>query len=474
MLREQRRFLKTILVVTDLLLVTGALFVALEARGLFRGIYRWGSLPDLLFLVKSNFLLLPFLLSIFGFVFSFSGLYESFRRQTYFEVAWLVVSSVMVATGIFGVLGFLLGFDAVTANVILLFAALCVVLLCLSRFIVLMLLHRARKKGYNYRNVLVVGTNPRAVEFAKRLEHREEWGYRILGFVDNKPFNGEPLPHQILGRLEDIPRLIREQIVDLVAFVVPRSWLPEMGQYIRECETQGKEITVAIDLYSHQVGRVKIADLAGSPVLQFETTFLNRWQVFIKRMVDVIISSAMIIVLSPVMLAIAVLIKRVSPGPVFFRQERCGLNGRRFNLLKFRTMVVGAEAMLDELRERNESSGPTFKLKEDPRIIRYGRFLRRFSLDELPQLFNVLLGHMSLVGPRPPIPYEVQEYKDWQRRRLSVRPGITCLWQVGGRNEIGFEEWMNLDLQYIDKWSLWMDLKILLRTIPAVLLGTGK
>jgi exopolysaccharide biosynthesis polyprenyl glycosylphosphotransferase len=179
------------------------------------------------------------------------------------------------------------------------------------------------------------------------------------------------------------------------------------------------------------------------------------------------------VVLSPLMLGIALAIRLTSPGPVLFPQIRCGMNGRLFKLLKFRTMVENAEALRKDLEDRNEMSGPVFKIADDPRVTRVGRWLRRFSLDELPQLFNVLKGEMSLVGPRPPIPAEVQSYERWQRRRLSMKPGLTCFWQIGGRNQIDFEEWMELDLKYIDNWSLKLDIIILLKTIPVVLLGRG-
>ena len=173
------------------------------------------------------------------------------------------------------------------------------------------------------------------------------------------------------------------------------------------------------------------------------------------------------------MLSLALLIKLTSKGPVFFKQERCGLNGRKFTMFKFRTMVEDADQMKDLLAEKNEMDGPVFKITNDPRLTKVGKFLRKFSLDELPQLFNVLRGDMSLVGPRPPLPKEVSQYDPWQRRKLSMKPGLTCLWQINGRNNINFERWMKMDLEYIDNWSLWLDTKILLKTVPAVILGTG-
>jgi len=199
----------------------------------------------------------------------------------------------------------------------------------------------------------------------------------------------------------------------------------------------------------------------------------SRSQLAVKRSLDVVISGLLLLVAAPVIGLAAIAIKRSSPGPVFFRQVRCGLHGRRFEILKLRTMVVDAEARRAEVLDLNEMDGPVFKIKNDPRITGVGRFLRRWSIDELPQLWNVLRGDMSLVGPRPPIPSEVVQYETSDRRRLSMRPGLTCLWQVTGRNSIGFEQWVKLDLLYIDTWSLNQDCKILFKTLPAVLRGTG-
>jgi exopolysaccharide biosynthesis polyprenyl glycosylphosphotransferase len=188
-----------------------------------------------------------------------------------------------------------------------------------------------------------------------------------------------------------------------------------------------------------------------------------------KRLFDITVSFLVLFLLSPVFLAVAAAIKLDSPGPVFFRQRRVGLQGRTFDIFKLRSMYLDAEARLESLRTHNEMSGPVFKMKNDPRITRVGRFLRRTSLDEFPQFWNVLRGEMSVVGPRPPLPSEVRQYKRWQRRRLSVKPGITCIWQISGRNNIDFDRWMELDLEYIDQWSLWTDFQICLKTIPAVL-----
>jgi exopolysaccharide biosynthesis polyprenyl glycosylphosphotransferase len=219
---------------------------------------------------------------------------------------------------------------------------------------------------------------------------------------------------------------------------------------------------------------MELHELEGFPLLSFSTTPTNEALMFVRRILDVVLSSLILLFAGPLlMLPTAILIKLTSRGPVLFEQERCGLHGRVFTMYKFRSMVDKAEKRRVELDGLNEMDGPVFKFSSDPRVTAVGRLLRRFSLDEFPQFFNVLKGDMSLVGPRPPLPQEVAHYQRWQRRRLSMKPGITCLWQISGRNEVSFEDWMKLDLTYIDNWSLLLDLKILLKTVPAVLLGRG-
>jgi len=219
---------------------------------------------------------------------------------------------------------------------------------------------------------------------------------------------------------------------------------------------------------------MELTEFDGFPLLSFSTTPTNEALMFVRRILDVVLASIMLLIAGPLfMLPTAILIKLTSPGPVLFRQKRCGLNGRQFVMYKFRSMVDNAEQLRVELEALNEMDGPVFKSSSDPRITTIGKLIRRRSIDELPQLFNVLRGDMSLVGPRPPLPAEVARYERWQRRRLSMKPGMTCLWQISGRNEVSFEDWMKLDLTYIDNWSLLLDLKILLKTVPVVLLGRG-
>jgi exopolysaccharide biosynthesis polyprenyl glycosylphosphotransferase len=277
---------------------------------------------------------------------------------------------------------------------------------------------------------------------------------------------------QIVSQLEAI---MANQPVDEVFVALPANkYGPLVETIVRRCEEQGIIVRVQTQAFDLQVAKSYLDELEGLPVLTIRSGPEDDWQLFAKRLIDILGSAALLLVLAPVFAVIACLIRMDSPGPVFFSQERIGFNKRRFRLMKFRTMMDGADAQQAILEHLNEADGPVFKIKSDPRITRVGKFLRRFSVDELPQLFNVLKGDMSLVGPRP-LPVRDVERIDVSshKRRFSIKPGITCLWQVNGRSNIGFDDWVRLDLEYIDKWSLALDLMILLKTIPAVLKGPG-
>jgi len=336
-------------------------------------------------------------------------------------------------------------------------------------------LRSIRKKGYNFRNVLIVGTGARAENFIKLLHRHNEWGLKIVGIIDaekkmlGKTVGGE----KVIGLLEDIPRVLIGNVVDEAVFIIPRKWIPIIEESVLACEMQGVKTNIAADFFNLKIARWSAGDVGGIPMLGFKTTVGEEWQLLVKRLSDILLSLVGIVVALPIFAIIAFTIRFLSHEQAIFKQVRSGLNGRRFVMYKFRTMVNGAEAKLGALRVHNEMDGPAFKMHRDPRVTKLGRFLRRSSLDELPQLFNVLKGEMSIVGPRPPIPLEVEKYQIWQRRRLSMKPGLTCLWQANGRNNVDFEKWMKMDLEYIDNWSLTLDLKILLKTVPAVIFSVG-
>jgi len=301
-----------------------------------------------------------------------------------------------------------------------------------------------------------------------------DWGLRILGYVEVDPARDGDRIRDVLGSIADIPTIIEDNVVDEIIFVgsEPRD-LEGLDDVLTVCKEQGVKTRVAADFFPVKVSRVSMEFLENVPIITFSATPDHAFALLVKRLMDILGSALALLVSSPLMLILAVLVKFTSKGPVIYRQVRCGLYGRKFVLYKFRSMCEGAEDVLWEIKHLNEMDGPVFKMRNDPRVTPLGRILRKTSLDEWPQFWNVLKGDMSLVGPRAPLPEEVKEYTRWQRRRLSVKPGITCLWQVSGRNEIDFQEWMKLDLFYIDNWSLLLDLKILLRTFPVVLLGKG-
>jgi exopolysaccharide biosynthesis polyprenyl glycosylphosphotransferase len=349
--------------------------------------------------------------------------------------------------------------------------------LILFRFTLRTFLRYIRSRGFDFREILIVGRNNRAAKLMQRIEESPELGLRILGFLDAP--NGEndvtlSPKYKLMGRLDDLERILRDYVVDEVFILLPvKSFYSEIEKVVRICEHVGVEVKIPTDLFNLNLARSTVSHYGTVSVIDLYTSPKMTWELIAKRLIDIVGSAVLLILLFPLFAVVAFLIKRTSKGPVFFKQERVGYNGRLFNCLKFRTMVENAEALQKGLLKLNEVDGPVFKIKNDPRVTKIGKILRKTSSDELPQLINVLKGEMSLVGPRPPIPSEVTQYDLRDRRRLSMRPGITCLWQVNGRNSIPFEKWMELDRQYIDQWSLWLDCKILAKTIPAVMKGSG-
>lgn len=326
--------------------------------------------------------------------------------------------------------------------------------------------------------VLVVGNNPRSRGIIDTLRSDPSLRTEVVGLLDvagenpAKALNTEAFP--LSGDVTDLECLLISGHVDEVLVTLPvRSMYAEVERVLHTCADAGIRAEIYTDIFDVGAPRRELRRLNGSPALAYASGPPRTFRLKVKRSIDVVGALLGLLVLGLPMLLIAAAIKLTSRGPVFFGQRRSGLNGRTFRCLKFRTMVADAEAQKERLRALNEVSGPVFKIRKDPRVTRVGRFLRKYSLDELPQLLNVLVGDMSLVGPRPPTPDEVRQYNRWQLRRLSMRPGLTCIWQVSGRNDIPFEDWIRLDLQYIDRWSLPLDLLLLLKTVPTVLRGTG-
>ena len=345
-------------------------------------------------------------------------------------------------------------------------------LLCLYRLGLRLAARSVRRTGCNFRTVLIVGTGQNARDLGRRMASNPQWGLRLLGYVSEEGQAGSPVG-PILGSIADLPKILCREVVDEVLVAVSPERIADLKPVFLHCEEVGKNVRLAIDFLPRRLARVELEDLEGSPLLTFSSTPREDWGQVAKRAIDLVGSGLFLVLFGWLYAAIALLIKATSRGPVLYRQDRIGLHGRRFTMFKFRSMVADADLRRREVAHLNEMDGPIFKSSRDPRVTGVGRFIRKFSLDELPQMWNVFRGNMSLVGPRPPLPYEVEKYESWARRRLSVRPGLTCLWQVEGRGKVGYRAWMELDLAYIDNWTLALDLKILLKTVPAVLSGRG-
>ena len=400
-----------------------------------------------------------------------NGLYRPRARWSIRTEAWdLVRATVLMAVATFAVLFWFKLPDVSRLFLVLLFPTQFVVAL-VTRAILRLAFRQLRARGRNARYVLVVGAGPRGQSFATTMESHQELGLKVIGVLDDDPDFAAGSRWPWLGRLADIEQVMADHVIDEVAICLPFSQWQYTDGIAYTAEEAGKIVRVPMDLLDRPFSAGRVEELDGTPVYSLVNGPDRTLALAAKRLLDIGASLAGLIVLWPLFVLIGWGVRRHDGGPVVFRQTRIGLHGRPFQMLKFRSMEIGAEARQAELAEANELSGPVFKISDDPRVTPLGRRLRRWSLDELPQLWNVLRGDMSLVGPRPPLASEVNGYDLWHRRRLSMKPGITGLWQVRARHEPVFDKWVEDDLEYIDRWSLWLDLQILVRTIPAALEG---
>jgi len=444
-------------------------------------------------------------------LFSNYGLYQ--RRQIVARLDELYLVFKAISIGAIITLAFSFLFREVTYSrfVVLVAWALTIVLVDLWRIILRKIMGMMVKRGIGVARVLIYGAGKAGLQVARELTNHIEFGYQVIGFVDDDPeklgkeylelnlignvdsvpagkeivgiksSNGktqptqtmEPMGIKVLGNKNDLFDLIKKYEIDEVILAIPSAAREKIMDLIFALRRRNITYRIMPDLFELLTIRVNVSNFGSVALLDFVGTRLHGWRLFFKRVIDLAGSSFMIFLLSPFFLLVAIWIKVDSRGPVFFRQTRLGLSGKPFRMFKFRSMIANAENLKDKLTILNEADGPLFKIKEDPRVTRVGRFLRRTSLDELPQLLNVFLGDMSLVGPRPPLPEETEEYNDWHRKRLEVPQGMTGLWQVSGRSSLSFEEMVALDVYYIENWTFWLDLKIILKTIPIVLLRRG-
>lgn len=474
MLKERAQLVAYWVWTADLVLTAAAYLLAWWLRShlatrLFPGLF-----PTELYPLGRYLGLLPLVLAIWTLILVTRETYTSRRTLSIHREAWDVIQVVVLGTLALAATGWMLRLDFMSRPFLILFAVLDLIFLLAEKLGLRLMARYIRGSGLNYRTMLIVGINSRSREIVRIVKAHPHWGLKLIGFVAANGTEAEEVEElPVLGGAEELPAILERQVVDEVFFVLSRRQLTEFEEAVLLCSELGIRARVAL-FFPHLKARVVLEELEGIPLLTFTTTPAAPFPLFVKRLLDLAVSSTGLVLLSPLMLLIAAAVKLGSRGPVLYRQVRCSLNGRHFILNKFRTMVVDADTKLEEVAHLNEVEGPAFKARRDPRVTAVGRLLRRFSLDELPQLWNVLVGDMSLVGPRPPIPEEVELYERWQRRRLSMKPGMTGLWQVSGRTELAdFNAWIELDLAYIDNWSLWLDLKILLRTIPAVLSARG-
>ncbi len=471
MLKERIEVFKRVNLLLDLSLV---------ALSFFLGYAFLSSLLKMtahsLYPFNSYIIFLPLLLIFWGGFLCFFGMYNSLRIESFYKVLLTVLKAAFFSFIIFSSLSYILKTVYVNRLLIVCIFVFSVIFISIEKIVLVWAFRYMHRLGYNTKNILIIGANKKAGRFVKMLKERPEWAFNVVGVIDKNPSKAGKLIEgvKVIGTFKDINRVVHNNVIDEIIVIIPYYQLGRIRKIMSLCETEGIRTSIAVDYFEFQLSQAKESNLKGIPLLTFEATRASMWHLAIKRFFDLIVSGLALVLFSPVFIVTALAIKLDSRGPAIFKQFRGGLNGRKITMYKFRTMVADADARIKELLDRNEMQGPVFKIEDDPRLTKLGKYLRKFSIDELPQLWNVFKGDMSLVGPRPHLIRAVKKYNAWQRRRLSMKPGITCIWQVSGRNTIkNFSEWTKLDLKYIDNWSFWLDIKILLKTIPAVIFTRG-
>jgi exopolysaccharide biosynthesis polyprenyl glycosylphosphotransferase len=468
--RERSLALLWIGLLLDVLLTLGAFVLAYAIKT------RW--LPEayqvLAPMAFYGWIVLLYLLTLLT-MFYLAGFYTFGRTVTYFDLFLGIAKAQFATLTLVILLLFVLKVQDVSRLLLFIYAAVGWAVLLAGKAALKLVAGRLQRRGYDAVTALVCGTGTLAESVIDNLHRRPDLGYRVVGCIDVDPerLNTEVGGVRVIGLTSQLGEILTARSIDEVFFAIPSHLVKDLDKLVYNCEEVGVRANIVWDLYRPAIAKTVMREFLDVPVLTFTATPMQVGQLMVKRAIDLVGGVLGLVVAAPLIALVAVLIKATSPGPVLFTQVRSGLNGRTFPMLKFRTMVRDAEQRRHEVEHLNEMSGPVFKATHDPRVTRVGRWLRRTSIDELPQLINVVKGEMSLVGPRPPIPDEVARYERWQRRRLSMKPGLTCFWQINGRNAVDFGEWMRLDLRYIDNWSLALDLKILLATIPVVFSRRG-
>ena len=460
-------------VLVDLLLINLSFLIAYWVRYQ----WQWFRPVDEAFLVPYG-IYFPYSLAFMGImlvVYWAEGLYGLKRKRSAFHDVYTIVRGAITGVAALYILS-LLYRAVLLSRLIPAYAGLAVVVfLTGARAVERVIQGQLRRRGIGVQRLLIVGAGEVGRMVMRNVAAQPELGYQVVGFVDDKPERGNRDLGRFkgLGGTDQIPGLVKERAADVVIIALP--WLAhrKILGIVSQCEHLGVAVRIVPDLFQMSLSQVDIDDLNGIPLIGTRSPVIMGWNLAIKRASDVAVSGLAFILLSPLLATIAMLIRLDSPGPAIFAQTRIGRGGRPFTVYKFRTMRFGAEEEQEALKGLNEAKGPMFKIKDDPRCTALGRFLRRSSIDELPQLYNVLRGEMSIVGPRPPLPGEVQQYQEWHKKRLETWPGMTGLWQVSGRSDLTFDDMVLLDIYYVENWSLLLDLRIALKTVPRLVLGTG-
>lgn len=469
---EQSIWIRLFLQVADIVMIVIAFVSAFALRSQIRALFVFGTAQS----VESYYNVMIACVIIWWLLLDVQKAYSGARRVPLGNQIKIVVRTAFVGLLVLFLLAYSLRIELPPRGALGLFIAINILLLSLNRVFFYYLRSYLRAEGALSKTILIVGSGEKAQRFLATLREHAEWGVDLIGFIDLEPekVGRQVMGATVLGTGADLERLLREHPIHEVVFAAPTRQLEECTDMMALCEQEGVNVVILSNFFSGLVAQVQTNILYDQPVLTYQATRHKEWQLLVKRLFDLVFSSALLVVLSPLLLIVAAAIKLHDGGPVLFWQNRVGRWGTEFRFPKFRSMVIDADRLKKQLMSCNEMEGVAFKMKNDPRVTRIGRVLRKYSLDELPQLWSVLKGDMAVVGPRPQIESEARMFESWHRRKLSVKPGLTCLWQVSGRSSISsFDEWVRLDLAYIDNWSLWLDFKILIRTIPAVLSGRG-
>jgi exopolysaccharide biosynthesis polyprenyl glycosylphosphotransferase len=404
-----------------------------------------------------------------------SHMAEMHRTRTYSMILASYLKVVVIGLGIIFIAIFLLKLNNISRLAILFFGGINLFMLFTVRIGVYRILKYMRVKGYNSRNVILIADES-SEDFIERIRTNKEWGYILKYIITNSSMLYKKYKDVVKVQTERVAlrNIIDSDVIDEVIYCKNEINQAKLTELLNDCQEVGVVFRMQSQLFGKTATRTHLNHFDETPFLTFDNTPSDHFALRVKNTLSVLSAFFILIIWSPILLLIALAIKLTSKGPVFFKQKRVGLRGRTFYMYKFRTMVANAEALKENLMQLNEADGPVFKMKNDPRVTKIGKFLRKTGLDELPQFINVLIGDMSLVGPRPPVPEEVKQYERWQLRRLSIKPGITCTWQIKpNRNDISFEDWMKMDLQYIDNWSNKLDLVLFFKTIRTIIKGTG-